>query len=140
MLVAVASAMWIAVVAQPVRVNAADPIGWRPVFSESFDDPGALPTACTAGDRAGLPGASTALPAEFQVDYLRIWAFEPVSSAPAVAAAPSTVDNALRPGGPAGHRWSLWLAVAAIVTAALALFAFVIHKTRPHRPPSSHRA
>jgi len=97
--------------------------------------------AVTAGgDRVGTPDASTALPAQFQIDYLRIWAFEPVASAPAVAAPPSTVDQA-RPGnGVPGRRWSLWLAVAAVLTAALALVAFVIRKTRPHRPPSSHRA
>jgi hypothetical protein len=300
LLVAVASTMWICVFGQPVRVSAADPVGWRPLFSESFDDPGALPTICTAfdgapegaqagyfrpeavtvanghlvlalqrrnyggkqfvtgelrclgavqqygryqfsaqapvgagieslallrpmegpaehgsqlaimakpgaetadvsngngkgvtvstlsgpfngwhtyliewapsgfrvlvdnqerlrdpavstaqrwfgfavtaGDRAGQPGASTALPAEFRIDYLRIWAFDPVSSAPAAGASKSTVDNALHRRQPAGHRWTRWLAVAAAATAALALVTFVIRKTRPHRPPSSHRA
>lgn len=96
--------------------------------------------AVTTGDQwTGTPAASTALPAEFQIDFLRIWAFEPVESGPAVAAQPSTVDGAV-PAPPARHRWSLWLAVAATVMAAIALFAFVVHKTRPHRPPSSHRA
>ncbi|WP_432835504.1 glycoside hydrolase family 16 protein [Dactylosporangium sp. CA-092794] len=96
--------------------------------------------AVTTGDRAGTPGASTALPAEFEIDYLRIWAFAPVASAPAVAAQPSTVDRAGAGPGGGEQRWSLWLAVAAMVTAALALFALVVHKTRPHRPPSAHRA
>ena len=88
---------------------------------------------------SGTPGTSTALPAEFQVDFLRVYAFAPGSSLPAVAAPPSTVPNAL-PGTPGGHRWSLWLAVAATVMAAVALFVLVVHKTRPHRPPPSHRA
>ena len=87
----------------------------------------------------GTQGTPTALPAEFQVDYLRVYAFAPDSSLPAVAAQPSTVHNAV-PGSPSGHRWSLWLAVVATVTAAVALFAFVVRKTRPHRPPPSHRA
>ena len=94
--------------------------------------------AVTTGG-SGTPGSSTALPAEFQVDYLRVYAYAPASSAPAVAAQPSTVHNAV-PGSPGGHRWSVWLAVLATVMAALALFAFVVHKTRPHRPPPSHRA
>jgi beta-glucanase (GH16 family) len=34
----------------PARVNAAEPIGWRPLFSESFDEPGVLPSWCTAND------------------------------------------------------------------------------------------
>lgn len=85
------------------------------------------------------PATSTALPAEFQVDFLRVYAFAPASSLPAVAAQPSTVHGAM-PGTPSGHRWSLWLAVLAIVMAAVALFVLVVHKTRPHRPPPSHRA
>ncbi|GAA3457802.1 glycoside hydrolase family 16 protein [Dactylosporangium matsuzakiense] len=97
--------------------------------------------AVTTGDRAGTPGSSTALPAEFQIDYLRIWSFAPNDSAPpAPVVRPSTVDAAAPAFPPLNRHWSLWLAVAAVVTAALALFAFVIHKTRPHRPPSSHRA
>jgi beta-glucanase (GH16 family) len=95
--------------------------------------------AVTTGDRVGTPSASAALPAEFEIDYLRIWAFEPVASAP-VAAPPSTVDAALDSGPPSSRHWSLWLAVIAVVASAGALFSFVIHKTRPHRPPSSHRA
>ncbi|GAA4255153.1 glycoside hydrolase family 16 protein [Dactylosporangium darangshiense] len=94
--------------------------------------------AVTTGDRAGTPTSSTALPAEFQIDYLRIWSFEPVASAP--AARPSTVDAAMQASPPSSRHWSLWPAVVATVAAALALFAFVIRKTRPHRPPSSHRA
>ncbi|MFI5906854.1 hypothetical protein [Dactylosporangium sp. NPDC051541] len=99
--------------------------------------------AVTTGDRAGTPGSSTTLPAEFQIDYLRIWSFEPTdaAAAPAPAAQPSTVDAAAaRDFPPFNRHWSLWLAVAAVVMAAVALFSFVIHKTRPHRPPSSHRA
>lgn len=88
---------------------------------------------------SGTPGTSTTLPAEFQVDFLRVYALAPGSSLPAVAAPPSTVPNAV-PGTPGGHRWSLWLAVAATVMAAAALFVLVVHKTRPHRPPPSHRA
>ncbi|MEV4509715.1 glycoside hydrolase family 16 protein [Dactylosporangium sp. NPDC049525] len=88
---------------------------------------------------SATPGTSTALPAEFQVDFLRVYALAPGSSLPAVAAPPSTVPNALS-GTPRGHRWSLWLAVAATVMAAVALFVLVVHKTRPHRPPPSHRA
>jgi beta-glucanase (GH16 family) len=88
---------------------------------------------------SGTPGTSTALPAEFQIDFLRVYAFAPASSLPALAVPPSTVPNAL-PGSPQGHRWSLWLAVLATVMAAIALFVFVVHKTRPHRPPPSHRA
>ncbi|WP_327006167.1 glycoside hydrolase family 16 protein [Dactylosporangium sp. NBC_01737] len=88
---------------------------------------------------SATPGTSTALPAEFQVDFLRVYALAPGSSLPAVAVPPSTVPNAL-PGTPSGHRWSLWLAVAATVMAAAALFVLVVHKTRPHRPPPSHRA
>ncbi|MFG2036470.1 hypothetical protein [Dactylosporangium sp. NPDC048998] len=95
--------------------------------------------AVTTGARAGTPDSSTALPAEFQVDYLRIWAFEPAASARA-AGQPSTVDAAAGAPPPAGRHWSLWPAVAAMVTAALALLALVIRKTRPHRPPSEHRA
>jgi beta-glucanase (GH16 family) len=96
--------------------------------------------AVTTGDRVGTPNAATALPAEFQIDYLRVWAFSPDASAPAAAGAPSTVDTALGADAPASRHWSLWLAAIAVVASALALFAFVIHKTRPHRPPSSHRA
>ncbi|GAA3226391.1 glycoside hydrolase family 16 protein [Dactylosporangium siamense] len=88
---------------------------------------------------SATPGTSTALPAEFQIDFLRVYALAPGSSLPAVAAQPSTVTNAV-PGTPRGHRWSLWLAVAATVMAAVALFVLVVHKTRPHRPPPSHRA
>ncbi|WP_344613234.1 glycoside hydrolase family 16 protein [Dactylosporangium salmoneum] len=95
--------------------------------------------AVTTGDKAGTPGSSTALPAEFQIDYLRIWAFAPVSSTSS-AAGPSTRAEGGSPAGPVGRHWSLWLAVVAAVASALALFAFVIHKTRPRRPPSSHRA
>ena len=95
--------------------------------------------AVTTGDRVGTPGSSTALPAEFQIDYLRIWAFMPVAAAPG-AASPSTVEAAPGADRPVSRHWSLWLAVIAVVASALALFAFVIHKTRPHRPPSSHRA
>src|SRR4051812_657244 len=36
----------------PERVNAADPPGWRPVFSNSFDDPAPLPPGCSAYDGA----------------------------------------------------------------------------------------
>ncbi|MET7421763.1 family 16 glycosylhydrolase [Dactylosporangium sp. NPDC005555] len=88
---------------------------------------------------SGPPGTSTTLPAEFQVDFLRVYAFAPASSLPAVAVPPSTVPNALT-GSPGGHRWSLWLAVVATVMAAAALFVLVVHKTKPHRPPPSHRA
>ncbi|WP_238019053.1 glycoside hydrolase family 16 protein [Dactylosporangium sp. AC04546] len=95
--------------------------------------------AVTTGARAGTPGPSTPLPAEFQVDYLRIWAFTPVSSAPPPTASPSIVDGSLRPPGGPTHRWSMWLAVAAAAMVGVALVALVIHKTRPHRPPSSHR-
>ncbi|GAA2597112.1 hypothetical protein GCM10010399_29710 [Dactylosporangium fulvum] len=95
--------------------------------------------AVTTGDKAGTPTAATALPAEFEVDYLRIWAFAPVSSAPAVASSPTTVEGALPPGGAPPRRWSLWLAVSAIVMSGLALFVLVVRKTRPRRPPSSHR-
>jgi beta-glucanase (GH16 family) len=94
--------------------------------------------AVTTGG-AGTPGTSTALPAEFQIDFLRVYAFAPASSLPAVAAQPSAVPNGM-PGTRGGHRWSLWLAVAATVMAAVALFVLVVHKTRPHRPPPSHRA
>ncbi|MDG6104786.1 glycoside hydrolase family 16 protein [Dactylosporangium aurantiacum] len=87
----------------------------------------------------GTPGPSTALPAEFEVDYLRVYAYAPDSPLPAGAAQPSTVHNAV-PGSPGGHRWSLWLAVVATAMAAVALFAFVLRKTRPHRPPPAHRA
>ncbi|MEU7870657.1 glycoside hydrolase family 16 protein [Dactylosporangium sp. NPDC049140] len=97
--------------------------------------------AVTTGDRAGTPGSSTALPAEFQIDYLRIWSFEPTDLAtPAPVTKPSTREGAMPSGPPPNRHWSLWLAVSAVVTAALALFALVIHKTRPHRPKSSHRA
>src|SRR4051812_18657773 len=44
--VVVASAIWVA----PAPVLAVDPTDWIPVFSESFDDPGALPPACAAYD------------------------------------------------------------------------------------------
>ncbi|MGI5247469.1 glycoside hydrolase family 16 protein [Dactylosporangium sp. CA-139066] len=94
--------------------------------------------AVTTGDRAGTPGSSTTLPAEFQIDYLRIWAFEPNASA--APAGPSTVEAAPGAEPPVSRHWSLWLAAIAVIASALALFAFVIHKTRPHRPPSSHRA
>jgi hypothetical protein len=50
------------------------------------------------------------------------------------------VEAAVGADPPVSRHWSLWLAVIAVVASALALFAFVIHKTRPHRPPSSHRA
>ncbi|WP_460494425.1 hypothetical protein [Dactylosporangium cerinum] len=46
MLVAVASAMWVA----PAPVLAVEPSDWQPVFSESFDDSGALPPGCAAYD------------------------------------------------------------------------------------------
>ncbi|GGM75901.1 family 16 glycosylhydrolase [Dactylosporangium sucinum] len=96
--------------------------------------------AVTAGARTGTPPPSTSLPAEFQIDYLRVWAFTPVSSASPPSAAPSIVDGGLRPPGGPGQRWSVWLAVAAAAMLGVALLALVIHKTRPHRPPSSHRA
>ncbi|MEU0559773.1 glycoside hydrolase family 16 protein [Dactylosporangium maewongense] len=126
-------------------------IEWSPagfkVFvdgKERSTDPGASPAQRWFGfavttSESGAPGTSTTLPAEFQVDYLRVYAFAPVSSLPAVAAQPSTAQNGMS-GSPGGHRWSLWLAVAATVMAAVALFALVVHKTRPHRPPPSHRA
>ncbi|MET7394688.1 glycoside hydrolase family 16 protein [Dactylosporangium sp. NPDC005572] len=88
---------------------------------------------------AGTPAPSTSLPAEFQVDYLRVWAFTPVASAPPPSAAPSIVDGAFRPPGGPGHGWSMWLGVAAAAMVGMALAALVVHKTRPHRPPPSHR-
>jgi hypothetical protein len=94
--------------------------------------------AVTTGDRAGTPGSSTALPAEFQIDYLRIWSFAPTDVASPAPAVPP--PGALPHAPPPNRHWSLWLAAAAVVTAALALFILVIHKTRPHRPKSSHRA
>jgi hypothetical protein len=89
---------------------------------------------------SGTPGASTALPAEFQVDFLRVYAFAPPSSLPMLAAPPSTVPNAAPGTADGGGRWSLWLAIVATVMAAIALFVLVVYKTRPHRPPPSHRA
>jgi beta-glucanase (GH16 family) len=112
----------------------------RSVDAAASTEPRWFGFAVTTGDKAGTPGASTALPAEFQVDYLRIWAFEPVASAPAVAAQPTTAAAAASGPGSGGRNWSLWLAVIAMVASALALFALVVHKTRPHRPPSGHRA
>ncbi|WP_433215285.1 glycoside hydrolase family 16 protein [Dactylosporangium sp. CS-047395] len=114
-----------------------------PVWSDAAasTEPRWFGFAVTTGDRAGTPSSSTPLPAEFQIDFLRIWAFEPVDGAPpSPVVQPSTVDAAMPAAPPSNRHWSLWLAVSAVVTAAFALFAFVIHKTRPHRPPSSHRA
>jgi len=86
----------------------------------------------------GQPDASTPLPAEFSIEYLRVWAYDPAAS-PAPA---STVDtSAAPPAGPAAKsgNWSGWLAgfaVAALVVAGVALF---LRKTRPHRPRPGHR-
>ncbi|WP_433083740.1 glycoside hydrolase family 16 protein [Dactylosporangium sp. CA-052675] len=97
--------------------------------------------AVTTGDRAGTPGSSTALPAEFQIDYLRIWSFAPDDAgSPGPGAAPLTREGAMPAAPPVDRHWSLWLAVAAVVTAAFAVFGLVVHKTRPHRPKSAHRA
>ncbi|WP_432986118.1 hypothetical protein [Dactylosporangium sp. CA-233914] len=79
--------------------------------------------AVTTGDEADTP-------AEFQIDYLRIWAFDPVASAP--AARPSTVDSARR-GAPGP-------ALVALAGRGRGHGALVIHKTRPYRPPSALRA
>jgi hypothetical protein len=91
----------------------------------------------TGDPLTGQPDASTRLPVEFSIEYLRVWAYDP-------AASPSTVDNTRSPAAAApvparGRDWSGWLAgfaIAALVVAGGALF---LHKTRPHRPRPGHR-
>jgi hypothetical protein len=85
--------------------------------------------------------AATALPAELRIDYLRIWAYDPLASpvwtptAPTSgpAAGSSTVDQ----GG--GH-WLRWLSIVAVVAALVAVVVFAVRLTRPHRPSPGHRA
>src|SRR5258706_5068883 len=84
---------------------------------------------------AGQPDAQRALPAEFRVDYLRVWAYDPAASRdpaashdPVDTGTPSTLD-AVRSTGH-GHR-SLWLPVGAIVALLVAAVSYVMRKTRP---------
>jgi beta-glucanase (GH16 family) len=79
--------------------------------------------------------APTALPAELRIDYLRIWAYEPLASpVSSSASGSSTVD---RDGG--GH-WLRWLSIIAIAAALVAVVAFAVRLTRPRRPSPGHRA
>jgi hypothetical protein len=85
----------------------------------------------------GQPDASTPLPAEFAIEYLRVWAYDPAASP-----ASSTLDDSNPPAAApsrSGGNWSGWLAglaIAALVVAGAALF---LYKTRPHRPRPGHR-
>jgi hypothetical protein len=83
----------------------------------------------------GEPDAATPLPAEFAIEYLRVWAYDPAAS-PSSTLDPSPAPPA-HPAGPGN--WSGWLAgiaIAALVVAGIALF---LRKTRPHRPRPGHR-
>jgi beta-glucanase (GH16 family) len=88
----------------------------------------------------GMPTPNTVLPAEFAVDYLRVWAYDP-STSPAPSA--STVEAAQAPAGvpPTSDRhlsaWLLGTAVTALLIAGLALGVW---HTRPRRPRPGHRA
>lgn len=83
----------------------------------------------------GQPAAG-ALPAELRIDYLRIWAYDPIGSpiaSNASSAGSSTVDRG-------GSHWLRWLSIIAIVAALVAVVAFAVRLTRPRRPSPGHRA
>jgi beta-glucanase (GH16 family) len=89
---------------------------------------------------AGGLTTATALPAEFAVDYLRVWAYEP-STSPAPAGSASSVQVAGTAGAPRSDRhlfgWLIGTAATALLVAAL---AFGVWRTRPRRPRPGHRA
>jgi len=89
---------------------------------------------------AGDVSMATALPAEFAVDYLRVWAYDP-SSSPAPVASASAVEVAGTVVGPRSDRhlfgWLIGTAVTALLVAGL---AFGVWQTRPRRPRPGHRA
>ena len=87
--------------------------------------------AVSTGDpRTGRPDAATPLPAEFVVDWVRVYAYEPGTAAPPVAR-----------GHPAGGGHALvWLAVAAVAALLLVPVGYARTHRRRRRPLPGHRA
>ncbi|HLL68619.1 MAG TPA: family 16 glycosylhydrolase [Micromonosporaceae bacterium] len=104
---------------------------------------------------AGLPDSATVLPVEFQIDFLRVWAYDPggaeagpsgsagaggrggggpsgAGAPPARAAAPGLRSTLV------GH--SPWITAGLLPAAGAAAAVLVLRRRRPRRPPSAHRA
>ena len=137
--------------------------------------------AVSSGDSlSGLPDAATVLPAEFLVDFVRVWAYDPGAGRPGNSSGGGAGGTGVDASGPdglpavgqppggkavAGGRagtgdhpdggsgptiaWTLrrlttvspgWLAGGLAVTAFVGAFLLTVHRRRPRRPPSAHRA
>lgn len=101
--------------------------------------------AISTGDAlTGLPDAETRLPAEFQIDWVRVWSYD----RSAAGSGPSSAGGGVAPGDSRPARsiadtatagWSGWLVIAAVASLALALAAVAVRLGRPRRPRSGHR-
>jgi hypothetical protein len=142
--------------------------------------------AVSSGDSlSGLPDAATTLPAEFLVDFVRVWSYDPGAGKPGGASGASASGGAggtgaagigadgtgpdvtlasppsaagagqdARTGGvgrsaTSSIGWRLrrlstvspsWLAAGLAIAAFLGAILLIVHRRRPRRPPSAHRA
>lgn len=115
--------------------------------------------AVSSGDAiTGLPDAATVLPAQFQVDFVRVWAYEP-DAAPGglTGALPDDGRAEVMPGGPAApdarqsrsasmdlrqvaSMHAEWISAILVALVCVGSGVVVLHRRRPRRPPSAHRA
>lgn len=85
----------------------------------------------------GDVSTATVLPAEFTVDYVRVWAYDP-SSSPAPAASVEVAGSVVASRSDRHlFGWLIGTAVTALLVAGL---AFGVWQTRPRRPRPGHRA